>query len=401
MNKLVTLFFCFSILNLSAQVMVTTITPEIDASGGVHLDKEGNLYIANFGAELGNADGTQIWRLDTEGNLETWATGFQGASGNAFDSQGNLFQSNIAGSFISKVTPDGQASTFVSNGISGPVGIAIDSEDNLYVANCGNNTIRKVTPLGVSTQYAGGQIFNCPNGITLDHENNLYVANFGNGNIIKITPSGTTSAFESIPGSNNGHLIFCPVDTVLYVNSHGSSRVYRVDLEGNRTTVAGSGIRGNDDGPATTATFSRPNGVAVTPSGDTLYLNSSIPTVDNPGMGFWPLNPSVVRMITGLNPVDTVSAVEEPWKYEGLELQTYPNPANTNTTMTYELPMDLDIQLQVFDANGQLIKTLVEGFRKQGKYELEVNISDLSAGVYEYTIIGEEFVLARRLFVVK
>ena len=378
------------------QVMVSTVTDEIPGSGGVKLDAQGNVYIANYGDALPNQNGNQVWRLDKEGNLEVFATGFQGASGNDFDSQGNLFQSNIAGSFISKITPEGNVSTFVSAGISAPVGIGIDSQDNLFVCNCGNNTIRKVTPNGGSTQFASGTLFNCPNGITLDHEENLYVSNFSNGSVVKVTPEGTASFFINIPGNNNGHIAYSPIDSVLYVNSHGSHRIYRVTLEGDITIIAGSGIRGNVDGTALQAQFSRPNGIDVSPSGDTLYLNSSIP-LTNAGL---PLNPSVVRMVTGLRP-DTVSSIKPVWEYEGVELSHFPNPIKDKASILYELPKDLELELRLHNVGGKLLKVVELGKKRAGQHQLELSTQHLPNGLYYYSLINKGFVLSRVLVVDK
>ncbi len=381
-----------------AQIMVSTVTDQFDASGGVKLGADGNLYIGNFGQELGNANGTQVWKLDQDFNRTIFASGMLGASGNDFDSQGNFYQSNIAGNRISKISPDGTVSTFVNLGNgAAPVGIAIDADDNLFVCQCGNGIIRKVTPAGVASIFASGNIFNCPNGAIFDANGNLYIANFSNGWVVKITPNGQASNFVWIPGNNNGHLTYCPVDSVLYINSHGSSRIYRVTLDGIATPIVGSGIRGNDDGEAFEATLSRPNGIVATPSGDTLFLNSSIPTVDNPSNNFWPLNPSVLRMVTGLQsePVPTL----EPWKYDGLELKHYPNPAADFVQIEYFLPVSADIQLYILNASGKLIRTMEKGFKTAGKHESRWEINDLAPGLYEYVLFSKEFQIARKLLV--
>lgn len=208
-QKTLLLSFFFFSFNLFAQITVNTVTDPFPASGGVKVGPDHNVYIGNYGDALPNANGSQIWVYEpSTGILSEFANGLQGASGNAFDSQGNFFQSNIAGSYISKVTQEGFVSTFTSVGISSPVGIAIDEEDNLYVCNCGNNTIRKVTPKAVSTQFSSGSLFACPNGITLDGSGNLYVSNFNNGNVIKINAGGYPSLFATIPGGNNGHLTY-------------------------------------------------------------------------------------------------------------------------------------------------------------------------------------------------
>lgn len=393
-----TLLFLFCAFLSFSQIMVSTVSEPFNGSGGVKIGPDGYLYIGNFGAELGNANGTEVWKLDENFNFSLFASGMSGASGNDFDSQGNFYQSNIAGNRISKITPDGTVSNFVNLGQgAAPVGIAIDDEDNLFICQCGNNIIRKISPAGVASNFASGGIFNCPNGAIFDHEGNLYISNFSNSWVVKITPSGQASNFAFIQGNNNGHLTFCPVDTVLYVNSHGSSRIYKVTLDGEVTPLVGSGVRGNADGSAALATLSRPNGIVATASGDTLFLNSSIPTIDNPPANFFPLNPSLLRMVTGLqnNPVPSL----EPWQYEGLELNHSPNPASDFVRIEYFLPIAATIKLQVFDINGRLLKTLENDFKMEGKHELIWQLEKLNPGLYEYVLSSKEFQIARRIVI--
>jgi len=62
---------------------------------------------------------------------------------------------NEFGGTISEVTPGGAVSTFAS-GFNGPFGLAFDAAGNLFVANNGNGRISEVTPGGaVSTLRFG------------------------------------------------------------------------------------------------------------------------------------------------------------------------------------------------------------------------------------------------------
>lgn len=292
------LLLCSLSLMLNAQVTVSTLTGSFNASGGVSIGSDGYIYVADFGIQLNNANGTTVSRVSpVDGSVTTFANGLVGASGNAFDSQGNLFQSNISGGFISKIDPSGNAAFFTSTNISGPVGIAIDASDNVYVANCGNNTIAKITPDGAtSTVFAASALLSCPNGLTIDENGNLYTCNFGNGNVIKITASGIASVLATMPGSNNGHLTYS--NGYLFVVDRGGNRIFRVDAQtGQMAHIAGSGACGKADGPALEASFSFPNGIEATPSGDTLYVNDAVPLCNAN------LNPIVVRMITGVNSI--------------------------------------------------------------------------------------------------
>lgn len=252
---------------------VETITGEIQGgTGGISVDADGNVYVADFGSRLtgGGTGGDKVFRVTPEGETTVFAEGLQGASGNEFDSQGTLFQSNIRAGFISAVDESGTISRF-AGGMAAPVGIVSDSDDNLYVANCGSNSIQKVTPWGESERFVASDLLNCPNGIVFDDHGNLYVANFGNGGVIKIAPDKQVTELAMLPGGNNGHLLHH--DGFLYVIDRGGHQIYSVSLDGEVELFAGSGSLGNEDGAALEASFSWPNDIGISPDGKTFYVN--------------------------------------------------------------------------------------------------------------------------------
>ena len=204
---------------------VITLTNPFSASGGISIDATGVIYVANFGDALNNANGKIVYKVTDDGGVTAWASGLFGASGNEFDSQGNLFQSNIAGNRISKITPNGTVSTFTTTNIFNPVGVTVDNLDNVYTTNCGDGGQRiiKTTPAGVSTIFADNSLLFCPNGLTIDNDGNLYTVNFRNGLLLKITPDGVVSILANIPGANNGHVTFG--NDRLYVVGRGANRI--------------------------------------------------------------------------------------------------------------------------------------------------------------------------------
>lgn len=283
------------------QTIVETVTSPFNASGGVSIDDTGIVYVADFGQALNNANGTNVYKILSDGSIQLFATGLFGASGNDFDSQGNLFQSNIAGGFISKIFPDGNVSVFASIGISGPVGIAVGAGDTIYVANCGNNTIAKVDPSGNSAVWVVSSLLSCPNGLTVDDSGNLYTCNFNNGRIIKITPAQQVSILATLPGGRCGHLTY--FEGNLYAVARCAQKIYKVTLAGDTSLVAGSGLRGNDDGPALLASFNHANGIRGIRDGDNivLYINDAVSLSGT--CTSMPLNPVIVRKIT-IGPLD-------------------------------------------------------------------------------------------------
>lgn len=289
----------------AASQMVTTLAPPTptEFSGDLAVDSAGNIFAANFGTALNQANGGAVWKVMPGGEFSLFATGFLGASGNTFDAQGNLFQSNIAANRIDRVTPDGTRTVFTTDGIVNPVGLAHDSAGNLYVANCGNSTIRMITPQGQASTFAASALLSCPNGLTIDDQDTLYAANFNNGNIIRMPQGGvpeilaSTPASVSKPNGGNGHIIFG--NDRLYVVSNATHQVFELLLDGTLNLIAGSGVRGRADGPLLEAQFSLPNGIDLSPDGTTLYVNDSEGLVDNNDIA-----PNVIRVI----PLPNISA---------------------------------------------------------------------------------------------
>lgn len=281
-------------VTLAVTNLVRTLTATIPAgSGGLDVDAAGNIYTADFGTNLGagNTPGTRVHKVTAEGQVSVFATGLQGASGNDFDSQGNLMQSNIAAGTISRISPDGSVSTFAT-GLRGPVGINVVENDTLYVTNCTDHTLDRIDPEGVRETWVSGAPLSCPNGIARGDDGNVYVSNFNDGRVIRVTPTGDMSVLATLPGNNNAHLLFG--HGLLYVVARSANQLYTVGLDGTVTLLAGSGTRGGHDGAALTATLSRPNDVALSPDGRILYFNDVANTTDATGAL---LHPVVVRMV--------------------------------------------------------------------------------------------------------
>lgn len=256
-----------------AASVITVATPAgvSNQAGGIVVDAEGRVYSADFG-------GTQLLRLNLDGSIEVFASGFKTPSGNAFDAQGRLYQSNYSDPLvpgpndsISRITRKGRVSTFAS-GLNGPVGIAIDAEGTLFVAMCDSNNITRISAEGEASVFASGPLFNCPNGIIFDDRGLLFVVNFNDGAVLKITPDGQVENFATSPGGGSGHIAY--VSGGLYMTDRLGNQIHRFDVtSGRRTTLAGSGAPGATDGDDLTSTFNQPNGIARTPAGDALYTN--------------------------------------------------------------------------------------------------------------------------------
>lgn len=77
----------------------------------------------------------------------------------------------------------------------------------------------------------------------------------------------------------------------------------------------------------------------------------------------------------------------------------YPNPANNPVTLSYYLPKESTILLQLYTAEGRLLKTVSEGMQQSGIHKVEVPLRDVAQGVYFYRLATEDQNLQKKLIV--
>lgn len=66
--------------------------------------------------------------------------------------------------------------------------------------------------------------------------------------------------------------------------------------------------------------------------------------------------------------------------------QNYPNPFNPVTNIVYNLPVESEVTLKVYNLVGQEVRTLVNGEQSKGRYEIMFDGMGLASGMYIYVI---------------
>jgi DNA-binding beta-propeller fold protein YncE len=130
--------------------------------------------------------------------------------------------------------------------------------------------------------------FNDPAGLALAPDGTIFVADNQNHALRRIGTNGvvtTLAALLGVPGSADGTgstarfdsptgLVLGP-DGALYVSDTGNHTIRRVTTNGVVTTLAGSaGTADYVDGPATSARFNQPLGLAIAPDGTVFVADS-------------------------------------------------------------------------------------------------------------------------------
>jgi len=67
--------------------------------------------------------------------------------------------------------------------------------------------------------------------------------------------------------------------------------------------------------------------------------------------------------------------------------QSYPNPFNPSTTITFTLAQAGNVSLKVYDIMGREVRNVVNNvYKAQGTYKYMINMNDMASGVYLYTL---------------
>lgn len=97
------------------------------------------------------------------------------------------------------------------------------------------------------------------------------------------------------------------------------------------------------------------------------------------------------------------TAVPDPMPVtNNLELgQNSPNPVSQSTRISYYLPEDGQVSLEVFDILGNKVSTLVNSEQTQGAYNVNFNTEELAGGIYFYTLGFNNQYISNKMFVIK
>jgi len=81
--------------------------------------------------------------------------------------------------------------------------------------------------------------------------------------------------------------------------------------------------------------------------------------------------------------------------------QNYPNPFNPTTKINYALPKTGLVTMKIYDVTGREIQTLVNDVKQAGYYTVDFNGSLLSSGIYFYMIKSSDFIMTKRMVLIK
>jgi hypothetical protein len=82
-------------------------------------------------------------------------------------------------------------------------------------------------------------------------------------------------------------------------------------------------------------------------------------------------------------------------------LQNYPNPFSRTTDIRFEVPVNGQVELSVYDLFGHKVATLINEYRSAGSYTATFDASGLPGGMYIYSLQSGNCILSKKLLMVK
>ncbi len=103
---------------------------------------------------------------------------------------------------------------------------------------------------------------------------------------------------------------------------------------------------------------------------------------------------TVITMDTSLTGVNDIV------HSDGFSLsESYPNPAENNTTIEYFLPVPQPVYFTVYNVYGEIIGTLVNGITQSGANKVHWDVAGLPSGVYIYEMKTPSVTLQKRMII--
>ncbi|MEA3474853.1 MAG: DNRLRE domain-containing protein [Candidatus Cloacimonadota bacterium] len=84
-----------------------------------------------------------------------------------------------------------------------------------------------------------------------------------------------------------------------------------------------------------------------------------------------------------------------------INIENYPNPFNTETTISFNLPKNGNVKLTIYNSKGQIVKTLVDNYLNIGEHKIEFDASNLISGIYFYKIQIYDFSKIKKTILLK
>jgi hypothetical protein len=345
--------------------------PQEDLPGDIFVDRTGDVYVT--------------------GSFEQTGYFFWGDTVAVLGSRG------LRDMFVAKISRNG-ASVWAkrggANGYDQGRGVAVDNQFNCYVIG----------------SYSNAAIFEND---TLDvfGWEDIFLAKYNqSGNLVWVKGAGgieadaglclsidtsSSKAFSGVYlyGNYQGNIQFFNTTlAALGANNHDIF-IAKVDADGNTVWARGIGSVASDNAHSMVPYATNHLVFTGLHSHNANFLGTIFPATVNLARNF------ICKVGTPLSDAEEKEEVPSEFSLG----QNYPNPFNPGTLISYQLPVNSLVRLELFSITGEKVATLVNEELESGyhNYNLSASALGLSSGVYFYRMIAGEFVSTKKLMLIK
>lgn len=188
--------------------------------------------------------------VDTASPLETIASDFGLADGPAWDGGGSLYFPDVKGGKLYRYFPrTGKVSVFLDD--AGRISASYFNHGKLFLSDNGNSQICVLngkTKTPIAGQPADAKSPRKPNDLVVDQQGGIYYTLTGAGEVIWISPAGKQSVAVKDIKTPNG-LILSPDGNTLYVAAYVPKQIWAYDVTSPGVTKNGRLFAKMDSGP--------------------------------------------------------------------------------------------------------------------------------------------------------
>lgn len=347
----------------------------IDEPSAIAVDAFGNVYVTGRSTTPTQDDYCTI-KYDAAG-VQEWMNRYNGPGGGgnnadwanaiAVDAFGNVF---VTGWSFGNVTGSGNPTTVKYSTVGneewvqrypeagGGIALAVDNQNNVYATGWCSGIDYVTIKYSASGQQDWSAKYNGP-GNSEDYPSSIAVDAWGNVYVTGYSRSGIAYGTEDIA-------------TIKYDHTGTQKRVLRYDGPANSHDY-GTSVALDNQANIYVSGYSTGNGSEF----------------DYTVLKYFETPP------TGLEPVGTI--IPEEYSLE----QNYPNPFNPSTVIRFRVPHSSGVKLTVYDAAGKVVSTFVDEELNPGIYAVSFSGSNLSSGVYYYSIRTADYFESRKMLLVK
>lgn len=240
---------------------------------------------------------------------------------------------------------------------------------------------------------------NAEDGITIRYYGTVRDVDIYNNTIFKNEVYGLRISAQDVDNINVKNNIFSFNDRNINVSTSLDTFVISHNLYWHPSSI-GSGLIDSH------AVFKDPS--FVNAEDGNFHLRDGSPAIDTGvdiGIPYLGLAPDLGAYETGLSSTSDKNSTIKNRAWFNLE-QNYPNPFNSLTKIRYSLPSTVDVDLAVFNISGWRIKTLVHEKQIAGQKSVKWNGKDkngidVSSGIYFYKLCTDEFLITRKMLIIR